>query len=129
MLFRSGLLFSINDTRQGRCVHSELAVSLRFRGYGVGKLITFLKILFGLTEAKPEPRKHSRLRDNSRLLHFDFATSFFELLLGGVGVGLVRAFQHGLRSAFDESFRFREAEAGFHFANRLDDGNLLVSRS
>src|SRR5437870_9261224 len=39
----AGLLFSINDTRQERCVFSELADSLRFRGYGVGKLITFLK--------------------------------------------------------------------------------------
>src|SRR6266478_8388493 len=37
----AGLLFSINDTRQERRVHSELADSLRFGGYGVGKLITF----------------------------------------------------------------------------------------
>src|SRR5258707_895302 len=39
----AGLLFSINDTRQKRRVHSELADSFRFRGYGVEKLIILLK--------------------------------------------------------------------------------------
>ena len=55
-----------------------------------------------------------------QLLDFDLRAGFFQLLLGRVGVRLVRAFEHDLGRAFDQGFRFREAETGLHFAHRLD---------
>src|SRR5690348_16863541 len=62
-----------------------------------------------------------------QLLDFNLGASFFELLLGGVGIGLVSTLEHGLGSAFNQGFGFRQTEAGFHFAHGFDDRDLLVS--
>src|SRR5436309_7460405 len=44
------------------------------------------------------------------------------------GIGLIGAFQHRFRGAFDERFGFRQAQAGFDFAHRLDHSDFLVGR-
>src|SRR5476651_2018276 len=67
--------------------------------------------------------------DKLRLLDFHFRAGFLELFLGSVGVGLVRAFQHGLRSAFDQRLGFRQSEAGLDFAHGFDGRDFLVRRS
>ena len=64
-----------------------------------------------------------------QLLDFHFCAGFFELLLGGIGVSLVRAFQQRLRSAFDQSLRFGQAQSGLHFTHGFDGGDLLVRRN
>jgi hypothetical protein len=67
--------------------------------------------------------------DKLRLLDFHFRASFFELFLGSIRVSLVRAFQHGLRSAFDQRLGFRQSEAGLDFTNGFDRRNLFIRRS
>ncbi len=57
-----------------------------------------------------ERRQNTAAPVNPRLLDFHFRAGFLQLLLGGVGVSLVRAFQHGLRSAFDQRLGFRQTE-------------------
>ena len=64
-----------------------------------------------------------------QLLDFHFGAGFFELLFGGIGVGLVRAFEQRLRSAFDQRLGFRQAEAGFDFTHGFDRRDLLVRRN
>src|SRR5690242_17805768 len=71
----------------------------------------------------PPPRK------TNGLLDFHLRAGFFQLLLGGVGISLVRAFQQGLWSAFHQSFRFGKTQTGLHFTDSLDDGDLLVGRN
>ena len=62
------------------------------------------------------------------LLYFDLAASIFQLLLRGIGLGLVSAFEHRLGRTLDQSLSFRQAKPSFNFAHGLDDCNLLVSR-
>src|ERR1700679_1835586 len=64
-----------------------------------------------------------------QLLDFHFCASFFELLLGCIGVSLVCAFQQRLRSTFNQSFRFGQAQSRLHFTDDFDDGDLLVRRN
>src|SRR5262252_3744176 len=74
-------------------------------------------------------RQHAAAPKTDELLDFDLRASFFKLLLGGVGVSLVRAFEERLGSAFNQSLGFGETQTGLHFANDLDDGDLLVRRN
>src|SRR5476651_554022 len=67
--------------------------------------------------------------DKLRLFDFHFRASFFELLLGSVRVSLVRAFQHGLRSTFDQRLGFRQTETGLDFTNRFDGGDFQIGRA
>ena len=59
------------------------------------------------------PRR--RLSKDYLLLHFDLATGVFKLLLGGIGVGLVGAFEDRLGSALDERLGFGQTQSGLHF--------------
>src|SRR5207247_11094989 len=63
-------------------------------------------------------------RSSSRLLQFHLGAGVFQLLLGGLGVGLGNAFLDGLRSAVDQVLGFLQAQAG-DFAHGLDDGHLV----
>src|SRR6188472_647497 len=65
----------------------------------------------------------------SNLLDRHFGAGFLELLLGSFGVSFVGTFEHGLRSALDQSLGFRQTQAGFHFTNGFDHGDLLVGGS
>ena len=56
------------------------------------------------------------------LLKFDFGTSLFELLLGGLGGIFADAFEDLRRRALDELLRVCKAKAGSDFADCLDDG-------
>lgn len=71
----------------------------------------FSKSVPAVSAGKPVPGGGRPRRPdlNSHLLDFDLGARFFELLLGGIGVGLVRAFQHGLRRAFHQGLGFGEA--------------------
>src|SRR5437867_2853847 len=66
--------------------------------------------------------------DNGKLLDFDFGASFLELLFGRVGVGLVGRFEHRLGRPFHQRLGFRQPQTRFHFADRLDHGDLFVRR-
>ena len=59
------------------------------------------------------------------LLEFDFGTSLFELLLGGLGSVFGDTFEDFCRSALDELLRVCKTKAGSDFTDCLDDGNLV----
>src|ERR1700755_2664004 len=73
-----------------------------------------------------EPRRQMRnaLAD---LLDLDLRARVLELLLEAVGIGLVHAFLHSGRHAFDQILRFLQAQAR-DFANNLDHRYLLAGR-
>src|SRR4051812_26675918 len=64
-----------------------------------------------------------------QLLDFNLGASFFKLLLGSVGISLVSTLEHGLGSAFNQGFGFRQSEAGFDFTHCFDDSDLFVRRN
>ena len=64
--------------------------------------------------------------DVCELLQIDLGAGFFKLCLELFGIGLVHAFLHRLRRAFDQVLGFLEAEAGDR-AHFLDDFDLLVA--
>ena len=59
------------------------------------------------------------------LLDFDFGAGGFDLFLDLFRFFLGHAFLEGLRSAFDESLRFRETQTGDRGTNFLNDGDLV----
>src|SRR6185295_6329319 len=63
---------------------------------------------------------------NSALLQGGLGAGLLEFLLGGLGVGLVGAFEHRFGGAFDEGLGFGQAQARLHFAHDFDDRDLLV---
>ena len=68
----------------------------------------------------------SRSPGKARLLDVDLCAGFFQFLLGGVGLGLGSAFEHGFGSAFDQRLGLGQAQPGLDLADGLDDGDLLV---
>ena len=60
----------------------------------------------------------------SKLLELDLRAGFFELFLGGLGIGLVGPFLDRLGCAVDQVLGFLEAQAG-DFAHGLDDRHLI----
>ena len=65
---------------------------------------------------------------HSLLFNFNFGPGIFQFFLGGVGIGLVGAFQHRLGRAFHQGFGIGQTQARFDFAHRLDGRDLLVRR-